>query len=114
MVALVLTVAVACTQRPTVRTQTYASREAKGLDVNPGAFGENIATENVDIIGLAVGDKLAIGEARLEITQKGKECLNPCAICEQVGDCVMPREGIFARVLKGGTVRVGDAVERLP
>ena len=87
---------------------------AKGLDVNPGAFGENIATENVDLLGLELGDRLAVGEVRLEITQKGKECHNPCAIYDQVGDCVMPREGVFARVLEGGTVRVGDAVERLP
>jgi MOSC domain-containing protein YiiM len=94
--------------------ESIEKMRAKGLEVSPGAFGENIATENLDLIGLELGEKLAVGEALLEITQKGKECHNPCAIYEQVGDCVMPREGVFARVLKGGTVRVGDAVLRRP
>jgi len=85
----------------------------KGADVRPGAFGENITTESIDIPGLEIGQRLNIGQVCLEITKIGKECLKPCAIYDQVGDCVMPREGVFARVLTGGVVRAGDKVEVL-
>ena len=83
----------------------------KGLDVGAGDFAENLTTSGVDLLALAVGDRLRVGEAELEVTQIGKECHSRCAIYEQAGDCVMPREGIFARVVRGGTVCVGDAVE---
>ena len=86
---------------------------ALGLQVMPGDFAENITTSHVDLLRLQVGDRLRIGECRLEITQIGKECHTRCAIYEQVGDCVMPREGLFARVVRGGLMRVGDALERI-
>ncbi|MBQ8470305.1 MAG: MOSC domain-containing protein [Clostridia bacterium] len=73
-----------------------------------GAFAENILTEGVCLYELPVGTKLQIGDALLEVTQIGKECHADCAIRQQVGDCVMPREGIFTIVLEGGTVRPGD------
>ena len=75
-----------------------------------GAFAENILTEGLTLYTLPVGTRLEIGEVLLEVTQIGKECHAHCAIRQQVGDCVMPREGIFAIVLKEGTVRSGDTI----
>lgn len=83
----------------------------QGLNVDFGAFAENIASEGVDWKTLPVGTQVELGdEVRVEITQIGKECHKKCAIFYQAGDCIMPREGVFGRVLKGGTVRVGDAI----
>ena len=79
-----------------------------GADVTPGAFGENLVVSGIDFRSLPVGTLLRCGEVLLEITQIGKECHRHCAIYEQTGDCIMPREGVFARVLQGGTVAVGD------
>jgi molybdopterin adenylyltransferase len=87
---------------------------AQGLDVDPGAFAENITTQSVDLAHLSIGDRIAIGNAELEITQIGKECHSRCAIYQAVGDCVMPREGLFGRVTIGGTIHVGDPVRVLP
>ncbi len=81
-----------------------------GVRVRPGIFAENITTEGIDIPGLRVGDRIVIGESELEITQIGKECHDRCAIYYQAGDCVMPKEGVFAIVLRSGSVRVGDAI----
>ncbi len=92
--------------------ESVRKMQAKGAPVGPGAFAENITTEHVDLLSLRIGDRITVGEAELEITQLGKECHARCAIFEQVGDCVMPREGIFARVIRGGEVRVGDPVRR--
>ena len=76
-----------------------------------GMFAENITTEGITLYTLPVGTKLQIGEeALIEITQIGKECHDGCAIKELVGKCIMPREGIFAKVLKGGTVKPGDSI----
>ena len=87
---------------------------AKGLDVTPGDFAENITTTGLILEKLPVGTRLRIGaQALVEITQIGKECHNRCAIFHQVGDCVMPREGIFARILNGGPIQPGDAIVRL-
>jgi len=87
----------------------------KGVDVAPGDFAENITTAGIEIWQLALGTRLAVGrEAELEITQIGKECHDRCAIYHQVGDCVMPREGIFARVIRGGKVKPGDTIRVLP
>ena len=90
--------------------ESIDTMRAKGLDVNPGDFAENIATEGLAVASIEIGRTVMIGQARIEITQIGKECHDRCAIFEQAGDCVMPREGVFGRVLKGGTVRVGDRV----
>lgn len=82
-----------------------------GLDVDSGDFAENITTEGIDLPGLPVGARMTMGETLLEVTQIGKECHTRCAIYHQAGDCVMPKEGIFVRVLTGGVVRPGDAIE---
>ena len=85
---------------------------AKGLDVGPGDFAENITTEGADVMTLPVGTVLRIGdEAVLEVSQVGKVCHNKCAIYYQAGDCVMPREGVFAVVRTPGPVVAGDPVE---
>ena len=86
---------------------------AKGLDVHPGDFGENVTTRGMVVHELPVGARLALGEAMVEVTQIGKVCHDRCAIFYQAGDCVMPREGIFARVLQGGCLRAGDCLEVL-
>jgi MOSC domain-containing protein YiiM len=78
--------------------------KARGLDLAAGAFGENIVTRGLDWSRARVGDRIAIGEVELEITQIGKECHSRCAIYYAAGDCIMPTQGIFARVLKGGTI----------
>jgi molybdopterin-guanine dinucleotide biosynthesis protein A len=80
----------------------------KGLNVRPGAFAENITTEFVDIPNLHIGDIVKVRNAEFEITQIGKECHSKCAIYYKAGDCVMPREGIFARVIVGDKITVGD------
>jgi len=76
----------------------------KGIRIGFGDFAENVTTRGVDWSSLPVGTRLTLGEAELEVTQIGKECHAHCAIYQAVGDCVMPRRGIFARVLKGGEV----------
>ncbi len=82
-----------------------------GLDVYPGDFAENITTEGIDLVSLPLGTSLAIGEAVVgEVSQIGKECHSRCAIYYQAGDCVMPKEGIFIRVLSGGKIKKGDKV----
>ncbi len=83
----------------------------KGLNVGPGDFAENITTEGIDLMSLPVGTKMKIGDTLLEVSQIGKLCHTRCAIYRQAGDCVMPKEGIFVKVLKGGTVKVGDLIE---
>jgi MOSC domain-containing protein YiiM len=83
---------------------------AKGAEVGYGDFGENIVAEGIDFAGLPVGTVLRSGDVVLEITQIGKECHNHCAIFERMGDCIMPREGVFARVVKGGIIKTGDAI----
>jgi MOSC domain-containing protein YiiM len=83
----------------------------KGLELQPGDFAENITTEGIDLSRLPIGTRLSIGdEVVLEMTQIGKECHAGCAIRQQIGDCIMPREGIFARVVRGGTVKPGDDI----
>ena len=83
----------------------------KGASVEFGAFGENIVVKGIDLAKLPIGTKLSIGEAIIEVTQIGKKCHNRCHIFYTVGDCIMPREGIFARVIKGGMMKVGDNIE---
>ena len=82
----------------------------KGAEVDFGAFGENIIVAGVDLKGLPVGTVLEIGDAILKVTQIGKECHSHCNIYHKMGDCIMPREGIFAEVLKGGCIQKGDKI----
>lgn len=91
--------------------ESIDTMRAKGLDVVAGNFAENITTEGLDLTALEVGRHISIGEAELVISQLGKICHTRCAIYHQAGDCVMPREGIFAVIIKGGTIQVGDAIE---
>ena len=85
-----------------------------GLDVGPGDFAENLTTEGIDLVSLPVGTRLSVGEeVNLEITQIGKECHTRCAIFRQVGQCVMPEEGVFARVIRGGGVEAGDSIRAI-
>ncbi|MFC2007761.1 MOSC domain-containing protein [Chloroflexota bacterium] len=85
-----------------------------GLDLGPGAFGENFTTEGLDLVSLPVGTRVAVGkDIILEITQIGKECHTRCAIYYQVGQCVMPEEGVFARVIREGSARAGDEIKVL-
>jgi MOSC domain-containing protein YiiM len=81
-----------------------------GLKVNPGDFAENITTEGIDLIALPVGTGMNIGDVEAEVSQIGKECHTRCAIYHLAGDCVMPKEGIFIKVLKGGKIKVGDEI----
>jgi MOSC domain-containing protein YiiM len=84
---------------------------ALGFDLNPGDFAENITTQGIDLVPLPVSTRLRAGaDIILEITQIGKECHAACAIRRQVGDCIMPREGIFARVIRGGRLKAGDTI----
>ena len=93
--------------------ESIQKMQAQGLDVHPGDFAENITTEGLELYSLPVGTRLQAGETLLEVSQIGKECHTRCAIYYQAGDCVMPKEGIFAIVLTGGKLSVGDAVEVL-
>ena len=83
-----------------------------GLDVHEGDFAENITTSGIDLLALPIGSKITIGDKTLlEISQHGKVCHKPCAIYYQAGTCVMPKEGIFAKVLKGGKIKTGDSIK---
>jgi len=90
--------------------ESIEKMQRMGLAVESGDFAENITTSGIELFSLPVGTRLTIGETLLEVTQIGKECHTRCAIFYQAGDCVMPKEGIFARVLKGGAVKPGDRV----
>lgn len=91
--------------------ESIAKMRDKGLAVGPGDFAENVTVAGIVLPALAIGTRLRVGDALLEITQIGKECHDRCAIFLQAGDCVMPREGVFARVVRGGEVAAGAAVE---
>jgi len=82
-----------------------------GFDLSPGDFAENITTQGIDLVSLPVGTRIMAGdEVILEMTQIGKECHTACNIRRQIGDCIMPREGVFVRVIHGGLVRAGDTI----
>ena len=81
---------------------------ARGAEVIDGAFGENLVVEGYDFRSLPVGTKFRCNDVVLELTQIGKECHSGCAIFQKMGDCIMPREGVFTRVLHGGVISVGD------
>jgi MOSC domain-containing protein YiiM len=83
-----------------------------GLKVGPGDFAENLTTQGIDLPALPIGTRLLVGkEVLLEVSQIGKECHTRCAIFQQVGTCIMPLEGVFARVIRGGVVKPGDSIE---
>lgn len=85
---------------------------AKGAEVSPGDFAENITTEGIDLSELKIGDKLRLGtEVEIKITRFGKQCHGRCIIYEQIGDCIMPRRGVFAKVSRQGSIRTGDIIE---
>jgi len=85
-----------------------------GLDVHPGDFAENITTIGIELVTIPLGSRIQVGnETILEVTQIGKKCHNRCAIYQQAGDCIMPREGIFARAITGGKVKTGDKIRIL-
>jgi len=94
--------------------ESIAKMRGLGFDVNPGDFAENLTTEGIDLVSLPVGTRLSVGKGIiLEITQIGKECHTGCAIFRQVGKCIMPKEGVFARVIRGGPVWTGDTIKVL-
>lgn len=84
---------------------------AKGANVNDGDFGENLVVEGIDFKILPIGTRFKCNEVILELTQIGKECHHGCAIFKEMGECIMPREGVFAKVIKGGKISVGDVLE---
>ena len=86
---------------------------ARGAEVIDGAFGENLIVEGIDFRALPVGTKFRCNDVVLELTQIGKECHSGCAIFQKMGECIMPREGVFSRVLHGGVISVGDDLEIL-
>jgi len=92
--------------------ESIAKMNTRGAEVGPGDFAENITTEGIDLLRLPVGTRLRLGaECEIEVTQLGKVCHDRCEIFKRVGDCIMPREGIFAKVLKGGEIRAGDCIK---
>lgn len=92
--------------------ESIAKMRELGLEVGPGAFAENFTTEGIDLLSLPVGTKLRLGpQALVEVTQIGKSCHTGCAIFQKTGKCIMPQEGVFARVLRGGWVAAGDEIE---
>lgn len=94
--------------------ESYDEMKALGADKLPlGVFAENITTEGIELHTLPIGTKLKIGSCEVEVTQIGKECHKGCEIYKKVGKCVMPTQGIFARILKGGEIRIGDEVKIL-
>jgi MOSC domain-containing protein YiiM len=94
--------------------ESIEKMRAAGLDVGPGAFAENLTTQGIELYSLPIGTRFRIGaDVLLEMTQIGKECHDRCAIYHLAGDCVMPKEGVFAIVIEGGSVKTGDAVEIL-
>jgi len=93
-------------------SESIDKMRALGLELKPGDFAENLITEGIDLRSLPVGTRMSVGErVVLEITQIGKECHTMCAIFQQVGKCIMPEEGVFTRVIRGGTVKAGDCIE---
>ncbi|MRR37688.1 MOSC domain-containing protein [bacterium] len=91
--------------------ESVDTMRGRGVELAPGDFAENLTIKGIDLKSLAIGQRLKVGTSVvLEVTQIGKECHNDCAIKRQVGDCVMPREGVFARVVAGGEVKAGDDI----
>ena len=95
-------------------TESIDKMRQLGFDVGPGDFAENLTMEGIDLVSLPVGTHLSIGEeVILVISQIGKDCHSGCAIFRQIGKCIMPKEGVFAEVIHGGSVRAGDQIRRV-
>ncbi len=102
-----------CTRRQVslLAIESINKMRSLGFDVSPGDFAENLTTEGIDLVSLPVGARLSIGGGIiLEVTQIGKECHTGCTIYRQIGKCIMPKEGVFAKVIRGGLVRAGDTI----
>ncbi len=102
-----------CTHRQVslLATESINKMRSLGFNVGPGDFAENLTTEGINLVSLPVSTRLSIGgQSILELTQVGKECHSGCAIYREIGKCIMPKEGIFAKVIRGGFVRVGDPI----
>ncbi len=92
--------------------ESVQKMQAMGLKVGPGDFAENITTEGIDLLSLPIGTRILAGQnSELEVSQIGKVCHTRCEIYNQAGDCVMPKEGIFAKVIKGGVIKKGDGIK---
>ena len=103
-----------CTHRQVslLAVESIDKMRALGLELKPGDFAENLITEGLDLLSLPVGTRISIGkQVVLEVTQIGKECHTKCAIYQQVGKCIMPEEGVFTRVIRGGPIQAGDLIE---
>ncbi len=93
--------------------ESIRKMQEMGLDVGPGDFAENITTEGINLVALPVGTRLFLGmEVEAEVSQIGKQCHSRCVIYETAGDCVMPKEGIFVKIIRGAKLSVGDSVRR--
>lgn len=90
--------------------ESFKKMEDKGLKLKKGAFAENLTTEGIELFTLPIGTRMQIGETILEVTQIGKECHHGCAIKTAVGECVMPAEGIFCKVIQEGTIQTNDSI----
>jgi len=102
-----------CTHRQVslLAIESINKMRSLGFDIGPGDFAENLTSEGIDLVSLPVGTRTSIGkEVVLEVTQIGKECHTGCAIYRQIGKCVMPKEGVFAKVIRGGIVKAGDEI----
>ena len=102
-----------CTHRQVslLAVESIEKMRGLGLDVGPGDFAENLTTKGINLLSLPIGTHLTVGNKTvLELTQFGKECHTKCAIFRQAGTCVMPTEGVFARVIQGGVIRAGDPI----
>ncbi len=94
--------------------EKFEDFQKKGAEIDYGAFGENLLVEGFDLRTIPVGTRFQVGEAILELTQIGKDCHSHCEIYKKMGDCIMPREGVFTKVIKGGVIKPGDEIIQLP
>ncbi len=91
-------------------SESIIAAKEQGIPVDMGDFAENVTTEGIELLSLNVGDKLMVGNGILEITQIGKKCHQMCEVGKRIGDCIMPKRGVFAKVIKGATISVGDEI----
>ncbi len=95
--------------------ESIEKAKKSGLNAGFRDFAENLTTEGIELLALPIGQRLKVGDdILLEVSQIGKQCVKPCAIFYKMGDCIMPREGIFCRVIKGGKIKIGDKIESIP